>query len=148
MMNSGDLIYLLNRLLEAELVSLEFYRIHVDAIQDEEISEGIRGILPAEHAHAVALTTRIGELDGTPIRPGGAASAKGREIGETSRAGGLMAMLKLELEQEQLAVKHYAAVVADILDDMETLEMLEDQLVDEMRHAKWLKQTISRLERH
>jgi len=145
-MNSGDLIDLLNRLLEAELVSLEFYRIHVEAIPDEEIAEGIRGIIPAEHAHAVALTTRISELGGIPVRPGGTASAKGKELGETSRAGGIMAMLRLELEQEQLAVKHYASVVADVLGDMETLEMLEEQLFDEMRHAKWLKQTISRSE--
>ena len=51
-------------------------------------------------------------------------------------------MLKVELELEQQAIKEYAAAVADIVDDMITVEMLEEQLLDEMRHAKWLKQQI------
>jgi bacterioferritin (cytochrome b1) len=35
--------------------------------------------------------------------------------------------------------------VAGIVDDMVTLEMLEEPLFDEMRHAKWLKQKILEL---
>jgi bacterioferritin (cytochrome b1) len=32
------------------------------------------------------------------------------------------------------------------LDDIDTIEMLEEQLFDEMRHAKWLKKKILELE--
>ncbi len=51
-------------------------------------------------------------------------------------------MLKVELQLEQEAIKDYAVAVADIVDDMITVEMLEEQLLDEMRHAKWLKQQL------
>ncbi len=35
--------------------------------------------------------------------------------------------------------------MAEIVDDMVPSEMLEEQLSDEMRHAKWLKQKILEL---
>ena len=57
-----------------------------------------------------------------------------------------MGMLRLELENEQQAIKDYAIPLAEILDDFETIEMLEEQLFDEMRHAKWLKKKILELE--
>jgi bacterioferritin len=145
-MNSESMIELLNRLLEAELMAVEYYRIHADAIAEPEIAEGVKAIIPAELNHAVNLATRIKELGGMPAGPGGRASTQGREMGEKSRHNGTLAMLKLELTQEQQAIKAYAGPVADILRDMATLEMLEEQLFDEMRHAKWLKQRIIELE--
>ena len=141
-MKSEMVIQTLNRLLEGELMALEFYRIHAEAIPEERIVEGVQEILPAEHAHAVALTTRINELGGDPAKPGGEASRKGQEMGESSRAQGTVAILKLELEQEQHAIIDYAEVIAGVDRDIITLEMLEEQLFDEMRHAKWLKQTL------
>ncbi|MBI4963425.1 MAG: hypothetical protein HY913_09115 [Desulfomonile tiedjei] len=145
-MNPEDLIRRLNKLLEGELMALEYYRIHADAIPEEEIVAGVRAIIPAEHAHAVSLTTRIIELGGMPVQPGGEASAKGREMGQISKGQGTPAMVKLELEGEQNAIKAYAEMVADVEGDLITLEMLEEQLFDEMRHAKWLKQRVLQLE--
>jgi len=141
-MNNQNKIDLLNRLLESEFTGLECYRTHASAISEPEIAEGIRAIIPVEHAHAVALTTRISELGGDPAKPGGSASIKGRELASMSRQQGTLAMLKVELKLEQEAIKEYAVAVADIVDDMITVEMLEEQLLDEMRHAKWLKQQI------
>jgi bacterioferritin (cytochrome b1) len=66
-------------------------------------------------------------------------------MGEKSKKNGTLAMLKLELEREQQAIKDYAGPVADILNDMVTLEMLEEQLFDEIRHAGWLKRKILEL---
>jgi len=145
-MNSQSMVELLNRLLDAELMAVEYYAIHADAIAKPEIAEGVKAILPAEQNHAASLAARIKELGGAPGRPGGKASTKGREMGETSKKNGTLAMLKLELAEEQRAIKAYAAAVADILHDMVTLEMLEEQLFDEMRHSKWLKQRIMELE--
>ena len=145
-MNSEAVIDRLNKLLEAELLSLEYYRVHADVIQEEEILAGINAIIPAEHAHAVALTTRINELGGIPIRPDGEASAKGRKVAEVSKSQGTLAMVKLELEGEKHAIKSYAEMVADLQGDLITLEMLEEQLFDEMRHAKWLKQIILKIQ--
>jgi bacterioferritin (cytochrome b1) len=144
-MNRESVILELNRLLEGELMALEYYRIHAEAITDEQVAAGIISIIPAEHAHAVTLTTRIAELGGTAIRPGGEASLKGRHMGEASKAQGMLAMVKLELEQEQQAIRDYATTLAAVADDMVTLDLLEEHLFDEMRHAKWLKQTLIRL---
>lgn len=141
-MNRESVIRELNRLLEGELMALEYYRIHAEAITDEEVAAGIVSIIPAEHAHAVTLTSRIAELGGTAVRPGGEASVKGRRMGEETKAQGMMAMLRLELEQEQQAIRDYATFLAAVSDDMETLDLLEEHLFDEMRHAKWLKQTL------
>ncbi len=141
-MSPEDKIDLLNHLLESEFTALECYRTHASAISEPEIADGVKAIIPVEHAHAVALTTRISELGGSPVRPGGEASMLGRELAAMSRQQGTQAMLKVELGLEQEAIKEYAQAVADIVDDPVTVEMLEEQLLDEMQHAKWLKQQI------
>jgi bacterioferritin (cytochrome b1) len=141
-MNHQEKIDLLNSLLESEFTALECYRAHAAAISEPEIADGVTSIIPVEHAHAVALATRISELGAVPAKPGGAASARGRELAATSKQQGTQAMLKVELEMEKEAIKEYAAAVADIEDDAITVDMLEEQLLDEMRHAKWLKQKL------
>jgi bacterioferritin (cytochrome b1) len=146
-MNSQTIIDILNGLLEAELMALEYYRIHAEAIHEKDIAEGVKGILPAEENHAITLAKRIRELGGVPIEPGGPATTRGREMGEESKGQGTLRMLRLEMQQEQQAIKDCCIPVADIVDDMITLEMIEEQLLDEMRHAKWLKQRILELER-
>jgi len=52
-------------------------------------------------------------------------------------------MLQLELAEEQQAIKDYAAQIAEIMDDEETLDMLEEHLVDEIQHSRWLKAQIA-----
>lgn len=139
-------IKILNNLLEAEIAALEYYAIHAAGIAQEDIAEGIRAIIPAEKSHAINLTKRIRELGGKPVDHSGKAAEAGRKMGEESKLQGTMSMLRLELENEQQAIKDYANPVAEILDDFETIEMLEEQLFDEMRHAKWLKKKILELE--
>ena len=139
-------IKILNNLLEAEIAALEYYAIHAAEIAEEDIAEGVRAIIPAEKSHAINLTKRIRELGGEPVDHLGKAAEAGRKMGEESKLQGTMSMLRLELENEQQAIKDYANPVAEILDDFETIEMLEEQLFDEMRHAKWLKKKILELE--
>ena len=145
-MDSKAKIEILNRLLEAEIAAIEIYQIHAASIAEEDIVEGIRAIIPAEKSHAINLATRIGELSGKPVDHSADAAQVGRKLGEESKQQGTMGMLRLELDNEQQAIKDYATPVAEILDDMETIEMLEEQLFDEMRHAKWLKKKILEIE--
>lgn len=144
-MDSKAKIEILNNLLEAEIAAIEIYRIHAASIAEEDIAEGIRAIIPAEESHAINLTRRIRELGGKPVDHSGRAAEVGRKMGEESRQQGTLGMLRLELENEQQAIKDYANPVAEILDDFETIAMLEEQLFDEMRHAKWLKTKILEL---
>jgi rubrerythrin len=145
-MDSKAKIEILNRLLEAEIAAIEIYQIHAASIAEEDIADGIRSIIPAEESHAINLATRLRELGGKPVDHSADAAGVGRKMGEESRHQGTLGMLRLELENEQQAIKDYATPVAEILDDFETIEMLEEQLFDEMRHAKWLKKKILALE--
>jgi rubrerythrin len=145
-MDSKAKIEILNHLLEAEIAAIEFYQIHAASIAEKDIAEGIRAIIPAEKSHAINLTKRIRELGGKPIDSSGKAAEVGRKMDAESKQQGTMGMLRLELENEQQAIKDYANPIAEILDDLETIEMLEEQLFDEMRHAKWLKKKILELE--
>jgi bacterioferritin (cytochrome b1) len=52
-------------------------------------------------------------------------------------------MLRLELAEEQQAIRDYAAQIADIMDDEETLDLLEEHLADEIQHSRWLKARIA-----
>jgi bacterioferritin (cytochrome b1) len=144
-MDSKIKIEVLNRLLEAELSAIEYYQIHAESIAEKDIAEGIRAIVPAEESHAINLSERIRGLGGEPIDASGNAVRVGKQMGEESKKQGTMGMLSMELENEQQAIKNYAIPVDEILDDMETIEMLEEQLFDEMRHAKWLKKKILEL---
>ena len=145
-MDSKAKIEILNNLLEAEIAAIEYYQIHAESIAEKDIADGIRAIIPAEKSHAINLTTRIRELGGDPVDRSADAAQVGRKMGEESKKQGTMGMLRFELENEQRAIKDYAIPVAEILDDIETIEMLEEQLFDEMRHAKWLKIKILELE--
>jgi bacterioferritin (cytochrome b1) len=138
-------IDVLNKLLEAEISAIEYYKIHAESIAEKDIAEGIIAIIPAEQGHAINLAARIRELGGEPIDASGDAVQVGKQIGEESKKQGTMGMLRMELENEQQAIKDYVIPIAEISDDMDTLEMLEEQLFDEMRHAKWLKKKILEL---
>jgi bacterioferritin (cytochrome b1) len=145
-MDSKAKIEILNHLLEAEIAAIEYYQIHAESIAEDDIAEGIRSILPAEKSHATNLTKRIRELGGEPLDSSRDAVKAGRKMAEESKKLGTVSMLRMELENEQQSIKDYASPVAEILDDFETIEMLEEQLFDEMRHAKWLKKKILELE--
>lgn len=145
-MDSKAKIEILNHLLEAEIAAIEFYQIHAASIAEKDIAQGIGAIIPAEKSHAFNLTKRIRELGGKPIDSSGKAAEVGRKTGAESKQKGTVSMLRLELENEQQAIKDYVNPIAEILDDLETIEMLEEQLFDEMRHAKWLKKKILELE--
>jgi rubrerythrin len=144
-MDSKAKIEILIHLLEAEIAAIEFYQIHAASIAEKDIAEGIGAIIPAEKSHAFNLTKRIRELGGKLSDSSGKAAEVGRKTGAESKQQGTMDMLRLELENEQQAIKDYANAIAEILDDLETIEMLEEQLFDEMRHAKWLKKKILEL---
>ena len=53
--------------------------------------------------------------------------------------------IKADLEAEQWAIVEYARLVADIVDDDETVELMTELLFDEIRHATWLKTTLRSL---
>jgi bacterioferritin (cytochrome b1) len=51
----------------------------------------------------------------------------------------------MELSEEQAAIKHYAAAIADIMDDEVTIALMSEHLQDEIAHALWMKRQIRTL---
>jgi len=146
-LSEEQIIEALNHDLIAELSAVEMYKAHAKAIAEDAILQGVRAILGVEEGHAQELTKRIKELGGEPAQPGGAATVAGRAVGAVSAQASTVEMLKLELGEEQQAIKDYSAQLAEIVDDDETATLLEEHLHDEIGHARWLKTQIRALEK-
>ena len=134
-----DIIAALNEALRAELKAVKMYAAHARAVADPRIAQGLRAILEVERTHARALALRIQALGGQPTADESVAELP---LTVPTRDPARVAdMLRLDLGDEQWAIKHYAATIADALlyGDDATLAMLEENLIDELRHARWLR---------
>jgi bacterioferritin (cytochrome b1) len=141
-MDRTQVIEALNDDLRAELSAVELYAAHAEAIPQDAIAQSVRAIMAVEARHARDLAARIKALGGTPAEPGGVETVAGRAVGAASAQASTADMLRLELAEEQQAIRDYATQIAEIMDDEETVDMLEEHLVDEMQHARWLKAQI------
>ena len=141
-MNRTEIIAALDKDLRAELSAVEIYATHAAVIAQDAIAEGVRAILEVEQRHARDLTARIKALGGAPAEAGRGETVAGQAIGAVTAQADTASMLRLELAEEQQAIKDYAGQIADILDDEETVSLLEEHLGDEMEHARWLKAQI------
>lgn len=146
-MDRIQIIEALNKNLRAELSAVEMYAAHAEAIRQDAIAQGVRAIMAVEQRHARDLTARIKVLGGVPAEPGGAETVAGRAIGAATAQTTTAEMLRLELAEEQQAIKNYATQIAEIMEDEETLDLLEENLADEMQHARWLKAQVAALRR-
>jgi bacterioferritin (cytochrome b1) len=145
-MDKGEIIDALNNDLRAELSAVEIYSAHAEAIEQDEIAQGVKAILEVEREHAEELTKRIEELGGLPAKPGEEDTRRGKALGMTSRQASTLEMLNFELSEEQQAIKDYSIQIADIMDDTATVAILKKHLMDEIDHADWLKSKIAQLE--
>lgn len=146
-MDREQIIEALNDNLRAELSAVEMYSTHAGAISEDAIAQGVRAIAAVEQRHARDLAARIQALGGTPIEAGGVETVAGRAAGAASAQASTVEMLRLELAEEQQAIKDYAAEIAAIMDDEDTLDMLQEHLNDEIQHSRWMKAHIAALSR-
>ncbi|MGQ9709722.1 MAG: demethoxyubiquinone hydroxylase family protein [Anaerolineae bacterium] len=144
-MSREQVLEFLNHDLRSELAAIEIYAAHAQALQGDPLAEGILAILAVEQRHARDLTARIRALGGTPAEPGGLETVTGRAVGAATAQADTMEMLRLELGEEQQAIRDYATQIAEIMDDDETVALLTQNMEDEMQHARWLKAQIARL---
>jgi bacterioferritin (cytochrome b1) len=146
-MKQKQIIEALNDNLRAELGAVEMYSAHVDAIREDAVAEGVRAIMYVERRHAHDLVERIKALGGTPAEPGGAETVVGRAAGAATAQASTAEMLRLELAEEQQFIKDYAFEIAEIMEDEETLDMLQEHLNDEIEHSRWMKAQLVALSR-
>jgi bacterioferritin (cytochrome b1) len=145
-MEREQIVEALNDNLRAELSAVEMYGAHARAISEDAIAEGVRAIMQVEQRHARDLAERIEALGGSPAEPGGAETVAGRTAGAATAQASTAEMLRLELAEEQQFIKDYAAEIAEIMDDEETLDMLQEHLNDEIEHSRWMKAQLAALE--
>ena len=144
-MDKEQIIEALKDNLRAELSAVAMYSAHAKAITEDAIAQGVRAIAMVEQRHARDLASRIKALGGTPIEPGGVETVAGRAAGTQVST---LDMLRLDLAEEQQAIKSYAVEIAEIMDDEETLDMLQENLIDEIQHSRWMKAHIAALARN
>jgi bacterioferritin (cytochrome b1) len=133
------LVALLKEALQAELKAVKMYAAHAEALADQEIAQGLLNIVEVEQEHARLLAARIEVLQREPVvvERTFAPPLAGPVTDQTGIAG----LLTLDLDEERWAIRHYASTLAGSipLDDAETWTILEENLVDELRHARWLR---------
>jgi bacterioferritin (cytochrome b1) len=146
-MERERIVEALNDNLRAELSAVEMYSAHAKAISEDAIAQGVQAIMKVEQRHARDLAERIEALGGAPAEAGGAETVAGRAAGAGTAQASTAEMLRLELAEEQQFIKDYAAEIAEIMDDEETLDMLQEHLNDEIEHSRWMKAQLATLER-
>ncbi len=135
-LSRDEIVSGLNVALRAELQAVADYDAHARASQQPDISRALEILRDVEREHAVRVAARITALGGTPV----SLAAEPHLAGDT-----LAAWLTRDLQGEQWAIVEYARLVAGIVDDDDTVELLAELLFDEIRHATWLKSSLRAL---
>lgn len=126
----------LDKALCAEWQAVADYHAHAQACEIPEIREALETLRDVEREHASRLASRITALGGSPTSE----AAESRPLGLS-----LAIWLEEDLAGEQWAIAEYARLVACVLDDVGTVELMTELLLDEIRHAGWLKATLRAL---
>ena len=134
-LTADEIVDRLNRALRAERQAVADYHAHARASDQIEIQEALETLAEVEREHALRLALRITALGGSPDS----------EAPEPRSLGALSRCLEQDLAGEQWAIVEYARLVACIMHDPETAELMTELLLDEIRHAAWLKATLSTL---
>jgi bacterioferritin (cytochrome b1) len=133
-LSPDEILSSLQTALLAERQAVADYDAHARTAQSRGITEGLEALRDVEQEHARRIATRIRVLGASPAEQ----AVQPQPAGES-----LVEWLEHDLCSEQWAIVEYARLVAGILDDEETTEMMAELLVDEMRHARWLKATLA-----
>jgi bacterioferritin (cytochrome b1) len=124
--------------LRAEYQAVADYGTHARATDQAEIRQAFETLCDVEREHAMRLQARISARGGTTLDQ----AVEPQPMGDT-----LAAWLAQDLQGEQWAIVEYARLVAGIVDDDETVELMTELLLDEIRHAGWLKATLRTIEK-
>jgi len=135
-LRTDEIVTGLTQALRAERQAVADYHAHAQACDRPEIREALETLGDVEQEHATRLALRIGALGGSPAS---------KEVTPRLMTDSLSDWLEQDLASEQWAIVEYARLVACIVDDPETVELMTELLLDEIRHAGWLKHTLNAL---
>lgn len=132
-----EILSLLNEALLAERQAVADYHAHAQASEDLDIQEALETLRDVEREHGLRLALRITALGGRPTS---------QEVSPRALGATLADWLAQDLVGEQWAITEYARLVAYVMEDEETVELMAELLYDEIRHADWLKSTLHALQ--
>jgi bacterioferritin (cytochrome b1) len=135
-LTAEEILTSLNEALVAERQAVADYAAHAETADSAEIREALAALRDVEREHALRLAQRISALGSWPTSSSPDANPA---------RGDLAQQLAWDLEGEQWAIVEYARLIAGIVDDEGTVELMTELLLDEMRHAAWLKSTLRTL---
>lgn len=140
-LTTSEILDGLNKALLAERQAVVDYDTHAQACDQSgapyDIREALETLRDVEREHALRIVTRITALGGKPTNQ----KVEAQPMGDT-----LASWLAQDLQGEQWAIVEYARLVAGITDDEETANLMTELLLDEIRHASWLKTTLRTLQ--
>lgn len=140
-LTTSEILDSLNNALLAERQAVVDYDAHAQACDQSgaphDIQEALETLRDVEHEHALRIVMRITTLGGKPTNQ----EVKAQPMGDT-----LASWLAQDLQGEQWAIVEYARLIAGIMDDEETVSLMAELLLDEIRHADWLKTTLCTLQ--
>jgi bacterioferritin (cytochrome b1) len=131
-----EILRRLNEALLAERQAVADYGAQANVCKRADIREALETLRDVEREHALRLALRITALGGKPTD---------QEASPQAGSQTLASWLALDLVGEQWAIVEYAHLVAGIMDDTETVDLMAELLLDEIRHAAWLKSTLRTL---
>jgi bacterioferritin (cytochrome b1) len=105
-------------------------RLRTEEREAQELADIFEALRDVEQDHARRLAARIAALGGSPTRQAMQPQPGGEALSE---------WLVHDLRGEQWAIVEYARLIAGTLDDDNTVELMTELLLDELRHARWLK---------
>jgi bacterioferritin (cytochrome b1) len=132
-LSPAEILAGLQAALLAEQQAVADYGAHARSSPSPDIAEALEALRDVEQEHARRLSSRIVALGDSPAQ---------HEVLPQPAGEGLEQWLEHDLRGEQWAIAEYARLIAGILDDQETAELMAELLVDEIRHARWLKATL------
>lgn len=121
----------------AEMQAIVDYESHGQAVPDAQMSEALVALADVEREHALRLSQRLVALSGEPPSD---------QLEAQPLVGTVAEWLAHDLAGEQWAIVEYARLVAGIMDDDDTAELMAELLRDEIRHARWLKSALRALD--
>ena len=136
-LSPDEILESLARAVLTERQAVADYGAHAQAHDQPGVRDALVALRDVELEHALRLALRMTALGGSPPSQ----EATPRPVDE-----GLAASLALDLEAEQSAIVEYARLAAGIVDDDETADLITELLLDEIRHAGWLKSTLRTLQ--
>lgn len=137
-LSAAEVLASLNKALLAERQAAFDYAAHAEASMQLHLREALEALCDVEKEHAHRVSERVMALGGSPAD----VALDTTPLPADAR---LESRLTHDLIGEQWAIVEYARMVAYIVDDAETVELMVELLKDEIRHARWLKSTLQAL---